>query len=231
MRVLLAGKSVAGGLAVVVVAVALTFGAAVLPCGSPGAARSAAAANCPDVQVVFARGRLESPGPGVLGNAFINALDSKAAARSIGVYAVKYPADTEVDVGANDMSRHIQYMVNNCPNTRLVLGGYSLGAAVTDVVLAVPMSAFGFDSPLPAGTEQHVAAVALFGNGSQWVGPITNFNPIYNDRTIELCHGADPICNPADPNTWQGNWPQHLADAYIQAGMANRAADFVASKL
>ena len=59
------------------------------------------------------------------------------------MYAVKYPADTEVDIGANDMSRHIQYMVNSCPNTRLVLGGYSLGAAVTDVVLAVPLSAFG----------------------------------------------------------------------------------------
>ncbi len=149
----------------------------------------------------------------------------------MGTYAVKYPADTEIDVGANDMSRHIQYMVNSCPNTRLVLGGYSLGAAVTDVVLAVPMSAFGFDSPLPEGTDQHIAAVALFGNGSQWVGPITNFNPIYNDRTIELCHGADPICNPADPNTWKENWPQHLASAYVKDGMANQAADFVAGKL
>ena len=174
---------------------------------------------------------MESPGTGVLGNAFINALESKVGGKSIGTYAVKYPADTQVDVGANDMSQHIQYMVNNCPNTRLVLGGYSLGAAVTDVVLAVPFSAFGFDNPLPEGTDQHIAAVALFGNGSRWVGPITNFNPIYNDRTIELCHGADPVCNPADPNTWKENWPQHLANAYIQAGMANQAADFVASKL
>ena len=46
-----------------------------------------------------------------------------------------------------------------------------------------------------------------------------------------LCHGADPICNPADPHTWQDNWPQHLAGAYIDAGMANQAADFVAGKL
>ncbi|WP_375488136.1 cutinase family protein, partial [uncultured Mycobacterium sp.] len=86
-------------------AVALTFSSAVLPCATP-----AAAANCPQAEVVFARGRLESPGPGVLGNAFITALESKAAGKNIGVYAVKYPADTEVDVGANDMSRHIQYM-------------------------------------------------------------------------------------------------------------------------
>lgn len=205
--------------------------AALLPPGAPGAARSAAAANCPQVEVVFARGRYESPGLGALGNAFINALGSKVGGKSMGTYAVKYPADTEVDVGANDMSRHVQYMVTTCPDTRLVLGGYSLGAAVADVVLAVPMSAFGFNSPLPAGADEHIAAVALFGNGSQWVGPITNFSPVYNDRTIELCHGTDPVCNPADPNTWKQNWPEHLASAYIQAGMANQAADFVAARL
>ncbi|OBH88141.1 cutinase [Mycobacterium sp. E2989] len=209
---------------------ALTLTAVILPPGTPGAAGPAAAAGCPPVQVVFARGRMESPGVGTLGNAFISALRSKVN-KNIGVYAVNYPADTEVAQGANDMSHHVQDMVTNCPATRLVLGGYSLGAAVTDVVLAAPIGAFGFDSPLPPGTDQHIAAVALFGNGSQWVGPITNFSPIYNDRTIELCHGADPICNPADPNTWKANWPQHLAGAYIDAGMANQAADFVASKL
>ncbi|HZQ33504.1 MAG TPA: cutinase family protein [Mycobacterium sp.] len=223
-------QSAAVAVTAILTAAALILAPAVLPSGAPGSAPSAAAANCPDVEVVFARGRLESPGTGVLGNAFISALRSKVH-RNIGVYAVKYPADTEVDVGANDMSQHIQYMANNCPNTRLVLGGYSLGAAVTDVVLAAPIAAFGFNSPLPPGMDQHIAAVALFGNGSAWAGPITNFNPTYSDRTIELCHGADPICNPADPNTWKDNWPQHLANAYIQAGMANQAADFVAGKL
>ena len=223
MRALPDRKWIEIGLAAVVAAAGLLL----LPPNLP----RAAAANCPDAQVVFARGRFESAGPGTLGNAFISALRSKAGNKNIGVYAVRYPADSEVDVGANDMSHHVQDVVNSCPNTRLVLGGYSLGAAVTDVVLAVPFSAFGFDSPLPDGTDQHIAAVALFGNGSQWAGPITNFNPIYNDRTIELCHGADPVCNPADPNTWKENWPQHLASAYIDAGMANQAADFVAGKL
>lgn len=206
------------------------FPSAVLPSGTPGSAPTATAADCPAVEVVFARGRLESPGPGILGNAFISALRSRVN-QNIGVYAVKYPADSEVDVGANDMSQHIQYMGNNCPDTRLVLGGYSLGAAVTDVVLAVPFDVFGFKSPLPAGADAHIAAVALFGNGVAWVGPITNFNPLYRERTIELCHGADPICNPADPNTWQDNWSAHLANAYINAGMANQAADFVAGRL
>jgi cutinase len=218
------------GLAGVFVAAVLLFGTAVLPPGAPGAA-GRAAASCPQVQVIFARGRLESPGLGMLGNAFVNSLESKVGGKSVNAYAVRYPADSEIDVGANDMSRKAQDIINSCPDTRIVLGGYSLGAAVTDVVLAVGFSAFGFDNPLPPGADQHIAAVALFGNGSQWVGPITNFNPTYNDRTIELCHGADPICNPADPNTWHDNWPQHLAGAYIDAGMANQAADFVAGKL
>jgi cutinase-like protein len=189
-----------------------------------------ASAACPAVEVVFARGRLESPGVGVLGNAFINALRSKTN-KNIGVYAVRYPADNQIDVGANDMSAHIQSMMNDCPDTRLVLGGYSLGAAVTDVVLALPFDFFGFKNPLPPGADTHIAAVAVFGNGIAWVGPISNFNPMYRERTIELCHGADPVCNPADPDTWQDNWPAHLANAYISAGMANQAADFVAGRL
>ncbi|KHO27550.1 cutinase family protein [Mycolicibacterium setense] len=215
--------------------VAAIFAAAVavLPVTSallPGTVAVANAAPCPSVEVVFARGRTEPAGVGTLGNAFVNALRAKTD-KNIGVYAVRYPADNEVDIGANDMSQHIQYMMNNCPDTRLVVGGYSLGAAVADVVLAVPFTGFGFKTPLAAGADGHIAAVALFGNGAAWVGPITRFSPVYADRTIELCHGADPICNPADPDTWKNNWPDHLAGAYIDGGMVNQAADFVATRV
>jgi cutinase len=209
------------------VAAGLLVGQSILPGSS---AIPSASAACPQVEVIFARGRLESPGTGVLGNAFVSALRSKVN-KNVGVYAVRYPADNEIDIGANDMSAHIQNMANTCPDTRLVLGGYSLGAGVTDVVLALPFSFFGFDNPLPGAMEQKIAAVALFGNGFQWVGPITNFNPLYSARTIELCHGADPICNPADPDTWEQNWVDHAARAYIDAGMVNQAADFVAARV
>ena len=104
----------------------------------------------------------------------------------------------------------------------MVLGGYSLGAAVTDVVVAAPIAAFGFTNPLPPGADQHIAAVALFGNGSQWVGPITNFNPAYNDRTIDMCHGTDPICNPADPHTWTKTGHNTLASCYIKTAWSIR---------
>lgn len=200
------------------------------PALSARTAATASAQSCPQAELIFARGRTESPGAGVIGNALISAVRNKTD-KDIDLYSVQYPADTEIDVGANDMSSRIQDMAGRCPNTRLVLGGYSLGAAVTDVVLAAPIAAFGFDKPLPPGMDTHIAAVALFGNGAAWVGPITNFSPLYRERTIELCHGADPICSPADPNTWQNNWPDHAARAYINAGMVNQAADFVVGRI
>ncbi|MGV0834209.1 cutinase family protein [Mycolicibacterium thermoresistibile] len=211
------------------VATGLVLGSATAP-NRTGAVPVAGAAPCPAVEVIFARGRVENPGPGIVGNAFVNSLRGKTD-RNVSLYAVNYPADYEIDEGANDMSRRIQHMAATCPDTRLVLGGYSLGAAVTDVVLAVPFSALGFNNPLPSGVDRHIAAVALFGNGIAWAGPISNFSPLYAERTIELCHGADPICNPADPNTWRDNWVDHAASAYVQSGMVNQAADFVAARL
>ncbi|BBZ26886.1 putative cutinase cut2 [Mycolicibacterium madagascariense] len=207
----------------------LTAGALlVAPMLTPGTPIASAA--CPQAELIFARGRLEPAGAGQIGNALVAAL-RKRTTKSVNLYAVQYPADNQIDVGANDMSARVQSTMASCPDTRIVLGGYSLGAAVTDVALAVPFAFFGFNNPLPPGADQHVAAVALFGNGSQWVGPITNFNPAYNDRTIELCHAADPICNPTQPDNWQADWPDHLAPAYLKAGMVDQAADFVAGKL
>jgi cutinase len=218
-------SSIRAAYAVPLLVMAFTLAPALAPAMLP-----TASAACPDDEVVFARGRQESPGAGILGNAFASALRSKVN-KNVGLYAVRYPADTEIDVGANDMSAHVQSTMNNCPNTRIVLGGYSLGAAVTDVVMAAPGPMFGFNNPLPPGADQHIAAIALFGNGTQWVGAIKNFNPLYTDRTIDLCHGSDPICNPADPHTWSDNWQQHMANGYIQDGELNQAVDFVAGKL
>ncbi len=217
-------------LVVAAVTTTLTAGALLAVGAAAGVGVPSASAACPAVEVIFARGRLEPPGAGQIGNAFVSDLRKKSG-KNVNLYAVQYPADNQIDVGANDMSARVQSTMAGCPDTRIVLGGYSLGAAVTDVALAVPFAFFGFDNPLPPGADQHVAAVALFGNGSQWVGPITNFNPVYNDRTIELCHAADPICNPTQPDNWQADWPDHLAPAYLKAGMVDQAADFVAGKL
>ncbi len=171
----------------------------------------------------------EPPGVGLIGQSFITALRSKVPRMTIGSYGVNYPANTEVDVAANDMSAHAQSMAASCPNTKLVLGGYSLGAAATDVVVAVNKPGFGFTNPLPPAMDQHVAAVALFGNGTQRVlGPARNFSPAFAGKTIDLCAPSDPICTRSFQNL---QWAAHLQPSYVGSGLVNQAADFVAGKL
>jgi cutinase len=71
-----------------------------------------AAAACPDVEVVFARGTNEPPGVGGVGQAFINSLRAQAKGRSVGVYAVNYPATDDFArsslAGAGDTRAHVQ---------------------------------------------------------------------------------------------------------------------------
>jgi len=192
----------------------------------------AQAATCPQAEVIFARGAHEPPGAGLVGDAFVDALRSKTN-KSVGLYAVNYSAEIDFVPGADDMSRRIQYVAANCPETRLVLGGYSLGAAVTDIVLAVPSPILGFNEPLPPSMNDHIAAVALFGNGTQKVfGPVSEINPIFGAKTIDLCTAGDPICNNnQDPNTWADEWPSHFQAAYIDSGLVDQAADFAAGRL
>ena len=51
-----------------------------------------ASADCPDIEVIFARGTDDSRGLGDVGGAFVNALSGKVGGRSVGSYAVNYPA-------------------------------------------------------------------------------------------------------------------------------------------
>ncbi len=184
-----------------------------------------ASASCPDVEVVFARGTDEPPGVGKVGQAFVNSLRQDTR-KSVGAYGVNYPANKDflaATDGANDASNHVQQMANNCPKTKMVLGGYSQGAAVIDIVTAAPLPGLGFRQPLPATAADHVAAVALFGNPSTRAGGLMSaLTPDFDGKTIDLCNPGDPICS-------NGNkWSAHLA--YVP-GLTNQAASFVASKV
>ncbi len=189
------------------------------------ASAPAAHAACPDVQVVFARGTGEPPGVGKVGDALVNALRQQTT-ESVDAYGVNYPASKDFLAaadGANDASNHIQQMATNCPGTKLVLGGYSQGAAVVDIVTAAPMAGFGFKKPLPAAAGDHVAAVALFGNPSTRAnGLMDALSPNFEGKTIDLCTQGDPICS-------NGNqWNAHTG--YVPQ-LTNQAANFVAGKV
>ena len=187
----------------IAVAAALTVAAGTATFAIPGyyGTPHAQADGCNDIEVVFARGTTEPQGVGRVGQAFVNALRGMVGGRSVGAYGVNYPASYDFLAaadGANDASAHIQWVMNNCPNTRLVLGGYSQGAAVIDVLSSVPFPAIGFNNPLPPEASDHIAALAVFGNPSAKLGVPLTSSPVYGSRSIDLCNDGDPVCSGGD---------------------------------
>lgn len=215
------------GVAALMVSGVTLVAPALLPSGSTGVA-SAQPAECADVQVVFARGTGEPAGIGRVGDAFVDALRPLVPGQSVDVYAVNYPASYDflrAADGANDASAFVQNTVTNCPDTKIVLGGFSQGAAVIDALAIANQPTLGFTNLLPPAAADHVAAVAVFGNPSIRLlgGPLTSLSPQYGYKTIDLCNGADPVCSGGDDR------PAH--SLYVQAGLTTQAAQFVASRL
>ena len=202
------------------VLVATTWALLSVPMGSP----AASADPCSDVSVVYARGTHQGPGLADVGQAFVDSLTSQVNGKSVGVYAVNYPANDDyhnsATTGANDASAHIQDVVASCPNSKIVLGGYSQGATVINLA----------SNQMPASVADHVAAVALFGEPTSgfssmlWGGgPLPAISPAYGGKTISQCAPDDPICSGG------GNIMAHVS--YIESGMTNQAATFAANKI
>jgi cutinase len=205
----------------------------------------ASAAPCPDVEVVFARGTGEPPGVGGVGQSFVDALRAQLGPKSVDVYPVNYAAsgdfsnreafaETVID-GVKDAGAHVQSTAANCPNTKIVLGGYSQGAVVAGYVTAaqapagVPASVV--PKPLPPKVADHVTAVTLFGKPSpaflqQYNAPDLTIGPSYTAKTIDLCAQGDTICD-GTPN----GQPTVAHVSYGFNGMTGQAAGFAAGRI
>jgi cutinase len=200
---------------------------------------SAADDSCPSIEVVFARGTFEAPGVGATGQAFVDALNARLPGKTVDVYAVNYPASLDFGQAADgivDASNKIETIAASCPNTKIVLGGYSQGAAVagyttTDTVptgFALPA---GITGPMPPAVAPHVAAVVLFGTPDTWFlnlvhhdAPAITIGQLYTAKTLQLCATGDPVCFP-------GGRDRAAHSSYKDNGMADQAADFAAHQL
>ncbi|MBP2453918.1 cutinase [Mycolicibacterium lutetiense] len=205
-----------------VAAIASTLVSAALPLTL---AAPAMAEQCSDVEVIFARGTNDLPGLGRPGQAFADGLASRLGGRTVATYAVNYPASYDFLAaadGANDAANRIATLASSCPSTKVVLGGYSQGAAVVDMLAGIPplgnkVGEVGSAPPLAGDLVPQVAAVAVFGNPSAKFGiPITS--SVFGGKAIDICKDGDPICS-------RGRNPFAHSD-YV--GMADEAANFVA---
>lgn len=175
----------------------------------------AAAAPCPDVQVLFARGTDEPPGLGQVGDAFVQGLRDRTG-RDIAASAVNYPAHQDIAPGVDDLTGQLESFASRCPSTRIIVGGYSLGAGVTNRVL---------NDPLPQGVDDRIAAVVLFGNASRLLNVPLAPGPEFAGKFIDVCNPGDPICS-GGPFALS-----HLQLAYVAGGGVNSAVEFAMGKI
>jgi hypothetical protein len=188
------------------------------------------------VQVVFARGTGEEPGVGPTGQAFVDQLRAREGGKSVDVYPINYPASNEWSTGLDgirDATAHVVSEANACPNTKMVLGGYSQGAAVMGFVTsaAVPdgVDPATVPKPLSPDIANHVAAVVLFGTPNvramNFLGqPPLAIGPTYQAKTIKVCAPEDPVCSDGM------NFAAH--DTYADdASIVDRGTDFAVSRL
>ena len=195
--------------------------------------------SCASVEVVFARGTFEAPGVGATGQAFVDALNARLPGKTVDVYAVNYPASLDFGQAADgiaDASNKIETIAASCPNTKIVLGGYSQGAAVagyttTDTVPAGFALPAGITGTMPPAIAPHVAAVVLFGTPDTWFlnladrnAPPITIGQLYTAKTLQLCATGDPVCFP-------GGLERAAHSSYKDNGMADQAADFAARQL
>ena len=217
----LAGLAAAGTLALSTTAVLLANPISDIP--------SARADDCPDAEVIFARGTNEPPGMGRVGDAFADSLRQQAGGLNIRDYGVNYAASKlqlHGGDGANDVINRVKSTVSACPNTKIVLGGYSQGASVMDIVAGVPIGGISWGSSLPPEYVENIAAVVTFGDVADRAGgSLPTKSTLLGSKAIDFCNPVDPICHAGAGNEWSGH-----TEGYVPVYTTQGAA-FAAPKL
>lgn len=210
----------------------------------------AAPARCADVHVLFARGTAETAPPlGVTGFAFGNSLEKRLPTKSVRVEAINYAASADFSEklkfaesfveGVKMAQRRIKSIAATCPDTKIVLGGYSQGAALAGYTIsskfAVPTKYEKYSSyvpdTLPADIASHIAAVIEFAPPSarflrEAGAPPIQPQGVYRNKTDVFCIQGDTICNGAPLGG-----PNGLHLLYSVNGMTDQAANYVARRL
>jgi acetylxylan esterase len=147
----------------------LVFGAC-LGTGDPETdAADQAATTCADVAIITARASTEAAGEGITGAAVTQIINTSN--QNISRASVAYPAtlnnyNSSSLQGINALKSQLTAEVQNCPNEKIVLAGYSQGAhVVLDVLGGGQGGSLGTATPpIAANISSHVTAVITFGD-------------------------------------------------------------------
>ncbi|GKT44522.1 cutinase [Colletotrichum spaethianum] len=142
--------------------------------------------ECKSMIVIFARGTTEGGNVGTLaGPPFFQALATQVGG-NLAVQGVEYPADIPGFLAGGDangsqmMATLTQQAITNCPNSAVIMSGYSQGGQLVHNGAAM----------MSADSVAKVAGVVIFGD------PL-NGQPVQGvpaAKTKVICHNGDNIC-------------------------------------
>ncbi|ROT41149.1 cutinase-2 [Sodiomyces alkalinus F11] len=149
--------------------------------------------GCRPIIMLFARGSTEIGNMGtVCGPPTANSLKANFGAENVAVEGIEYAAALSTNAlpggadprGVREMERLIARANAECPDSLLVVGGYSQGAAVTHRAV----------ESLPQAQKDQIAAAFTFGDtrNRQDRGQIPNFPP---EKTNIICNTGDAVCS------------------------------------
>lgn len=201
--------------------------------------------GCAAVNIITARASTEPPGEGITGNLVTQIVD--ASTQTVSREAVVYPATltnytSSENQGVTNAEQELTTAVQNCPDQKQVLLGYSQGAQVVMDVIAGTAELRTNIAPVSTTISSHVVAIANFGdpghvvNQSWDLGTATR-NGLFPRTSTQLqllnnFGGGNKIaawCDAGDPYCAGGSNTQvHLTylDRY-----QNDAASFVLGKI
>ncbi|KAL2040195.1 hypothetical protein N7G274_007098 [Stereocaulon virgatum] len=143
--------------------------------------------ECKPVTVIFARGTVELGNVGALvGPPFFNALDQAIGADNVAVQGVPYPASIIGYLeggdkgGATNAAQLLEQAASQCPDTQIVLSGYSQGAQVAHLG----------EQQVSPEVAARIAAVVVFGDPFDG-RPFPNID---SSKVKTFCFPLDLIC-------------------------------------
>ncbi|KPM36325.1 hypothetical protein AK830_g10251 [Neonectria ditissima] len=143
--------------------------------------------DCKAVTVIFARGTTETGNVGTsAGPPFFEALATKLGDGKLAVQGVEYAADVAGimqggdKAGTEKMASLVQQAMTKCPDTHVVVSGYSQGA----------MLVHNAAKSLSADVTGKIAASVTFGDPYQKQA----VQGVSADRTKVFCHSGDSVC-------------------------------------
>ncbi|TLD06037.1 uncharacterized protein PgNI_08591 [Pyricularia grisea] len=148
--------------------------------------------GCKQIIMIFARGSTEIGNMGVIcGPQTANGVKSAFGASNVAVEGVDYAAGLTTNflrggadpAGISEMKRLIAKANSECPDSMLVVGGYSQGAALTHRAV----------ENLPQAQKDQIKAAFTFGDTQkqQDRNQIKNFP---TDKTNIICQPGDLVC-------------------------------------